>query len=203
MRYEIKRATAEHASDLAKLLLDASSGVIEAIYGGLIPGEPTWKSVERRFHRLGTTGSFSNCYVATDGVTVFGGMHAHPMDDLLNDPPSHLIPEDRLWITGPFEKLDPAAAGTFHINFVSVFEPFRGKGIGSALIRRASREAARLMLDEVSLIVFDRNRRAVQLYEQLGFAEVARHPAPRHKAIGRDGDIILMVGRAAATQQKC
>jgi len=127
-----------------------------------------------------------------------GGLHVHPMDDLRKDPDGGLIPDDRHWITAPFEKLDPAAAGSFHVNFVSVFDDFQGRGIGKALLDFANREAARRRFDEVSLIVFEHNRRALDFYSRLGFAEVARHPAPRHKAIQFQCDLLMMVAPVSA-----
>ncbi len=193
MSYRLIEARAEHAPDLAALLMLASYGVIEALYGGLIEGQPTQKIVERRFHRAGTTGAFENCFVAVDGDRVLGGLHVHPMDDLRKDPEGGIIPPDRYWITAPFEKLDPAAAGSFHINFISVFEPHQGKGIGKALIDLAWREAARRRFKELSLIVFEQNRRALEFYHRLGFAEVARHPAARHKDIRYKCDVLMMV----------
>lgn len=193
MSVRLIEAQAEHAPDLASLLMLASYGVIEALYGGLIVGAPTEKIVEQRFHRAGTTGAFDNCFVALEGGRVVGGLHVHPMDDLRKDPEGGIIPPERHWITAPFEKLDPAAAGTFHINFVSVFEHHQGKGIGKALIELAWQEAARRRFKELSLIVFEQNQRALDFYHRLGFAEVARHPAPRHKAIQFKCDLLMMV----------
>lgn len=193
LTYEIGKANASHAPHLAKLLVQASGGVIDALYQGLMGDMPTWQIVERRFYRAGTSGHFDNCFVAHDGETVLGGMHIHPMDDLPGDPPDNLIPEDRYWVADPFYHLDPSAKGTFHVHFVSVFEPYRGQGVGTALIGLARSEAALRGFRELSLTVFEQNKAAVDLYRRLGFREVARHPGARHEAVTFGGDLLMMV----------
>ncbi|MEO1250145.1 MAG: GNAT family N-acetyltransferase, partial [Pseudomonadota bacterium] len=73
------------------------------------------------------------------------------------------------------------------------FEPYQGRGIGKALIDLAWKEASRRRFKELSLIVFEQNQRALDFYHRLGFAEVARHPAPRHKALQFKCDLLMMV----------
>ena len=59
--------------------------------------------------------------------------------------------------------------GTGHIPQVAVGAEFQARGLGSALMEMAFREAERQGYREVSLTVTDLNRGAVRLYERLGF----------------------------------
>ncbi|HEV2178026.1 MAG TPA: GNAT family N-acetyltransferase [Candidatus Sulfopaludibacter sp.] len=59
--------------------------------------------------------------------------------------------------------------GTGHIPQVAVAIAFQAKGLGSALMEIAFREAEAQGYHEVSLTVTDLNRGAVRLYERLGF----------------------------------
>jgi len=56
-----------------------------------------------------------------------------------------------------------------HINNVAVLPPLRGKGIGSALLRRAIAEAQQLGARRATLEVRASNEAARRLYERLGF----------------------------------
>lgn len=193
LSFDIGKAQASHTPELARLLIQASGGVIDALYAGLMGEKETWRIVESRFHRPHTSGHFTNCFVARQGETILGALHAHPMADLATDPPDRVIPKNRYWVAQPFYHLDPAAEGSFHVHFVSVFEPYRGQGVGTALIETACNEATRRGFPVLSLTVFEQNERAVALYERFGFGEVARHPAARHPAIGYGGHLLMML----------
>ena len=172
--------------------MEASGGVLEALYAGLMDDTPAWRMVERRFHRAGTSGHLGNCFVALGDGGVLGALHVHAMDDLADDPPDPIIPEERYGIAEPFHELDRAAAGSFHLHFLAVLEQNRGRGIGTVLIERARHLARQRRFPSLSLTVFEENARAVALYERLGFSEVARRPAPCHEAIRFEGDLLMM-----------
>ncbi len=193
MTSEIRAATRDDVPDLSKLLILAAGGVVDALYHGLIPGKPTNEIVERRLQREGTTGSYENCWVAVQDGRVVGELHAYPMDELENDPPDPLIPEERYAVLEPFDHLDPVAAGSYYINVVAVYPEFQGHGIGTQLLDLARAEAEARGFDQLSLVVAEQNRGAVWLYRRCGFEEAARHPAVRHEMIRYRGDMLLMM----------
>lgn len=157
MNHEIRPARPEDVADLAKLQVIAADGVIDAIYHDLIPGKPINEIIERRYHRLNTTGSYENCWVTELGREVVGALHAFPLDDMAKELPDPLVPEERFAVVETFDHLDPVAAGSFHINVVALYPAFRGRGIGT-----------------LSLAVFEENAGALRLYRPLGFEEADR-----------------------------
>ena len=70
---------------------------------------------------------------------------------------------------------------------------YRGLGIGTRLLNEAVRRARRQGLDRLSLICFEKNRKAYTLYERLGFRDLARRSIVPHPFLNyREGDAILM-----------
>ena len=193
MTTEIRPAARDDIPDLSKLLILAAGGIIDALYHGLIPGKPTNEIVERRLQREGTTGSFENCWVATHDGRVAGELHAYPMDDLKNDPPDDLIPEERFAVLEPFDRFDPLAAGSYYVNVVAVYPEFQGRGIGTKLLDLARAQAEARGFDKLSIVVAEENAGAVRLYRRAGYLEAARHPSARHELIRYAGDMLLML----------
>ena len=72
---------------------------------------------------------------------------------------------------------------------VVIQEEFRGVGLGEALMRSALREARRIGIWLVELEVISINRRAIRLYEKLGFRGAGVVPGK----VQRDGRLIDMV----------
>lgn len=60
------------------------------------------------------------------------------------------------------------ADGVMELDDLFILPDFRGRGIGSAVIRRCCEESAL----PVQLYVFQRNRGAFRLYERMGFRVV-------------------------------
>jgi len=56
-----------------------------------------------------------------------------------------------------------------HINNVAVLPQFRGRGVGTMLMRHVLAEGRRLGASRATLEVRASNRRAIELYERLGF----------------------------------
>jgi GNAT superfamily N-acetyltransferase len=152
----------------------AADGLFDAMYRGAIPLLPTCKIVEHRFHRLGITKSFENCWVATHGTRIVGGFNACPMDDEGADLPDPLYSQDRHHLTDAFEHLH--APGSFHLNILAVIEEYRGQGIGTKLLCLARSRAQDIGLREHSLIVFDHSCGNFVL---ISYAVSAARPTPR------------------------
>ena len=193
MTLVIRPARVDDSRLLAEMTLVATDGIVEALYEGLIPGKSTAEIVEQRVLASGTTGSYENCWIAEQVGAPLGVLHAYPMDDLENDPPNELVPEERFAVIEPFDHLDPQAAGSFYINLVAVQPEAQGRGIGSALIAQARQEAKRRGFTTLSLIVFEENQGALRLYERLGFTEGARHPSVAHPLIRHGGDLLMLL----------
>jgi ribosomal protein S18 acetylase RimI-like enzyme len=75
----------------------------------------------------------------------------------------------------------PIAWDSLYVISLAVVPEHRGKGIGSALLRRVVEEALDARLRSVSLDVAARNERAIRLYESEGFVTIGEERAPsRH-----------------------
>jgi ribosomal protein S18 acetylase RimI-like enzyme len=197
MDLDIRPATKTDIPDLSKLLLMATDGIVASLYEGVIPGLPTHEIVERRLARDGTCGSYANCWVAADthssGTRIAGKLHAYPMDDVQDDPPDPLVPEERYRVLEPFGALDEPAAGSYYINVIAVYPDYRRLGLGGRMLDLARDQAEARGFSQLSLAVFEENESAVRLYERRGFTVVARAPAPAHPLIPFSGDMLMMM----------
>jgi ribosomal protein S18 acetylase RimI-like enzyme len=190
MAIPIRPATVSDIPHLASFLLEATGGIIEAIYHGVIPERPTHQIVEHLFSRSGTVSSLANCWVAEQGSAVVGGLNAFPYDAFDQEPANPLFLEERRPLARIVGQL--RAPGSYYIRAIAVYPASRGAGVGRALLAHAHREGAAHGCLETSLHVFAENTRAVALYTRLGYTEVARRPAPTHALIRYGGDILLM-----------
>ena len=191
----LRRATEADVPDLARLLIIAAHGIIDALYCDLVPGVPTEKLFEWRFTQAGSARSYEYCWVAQQGLRTIGMVHAHPMDGLSDAPSDPRLTADRRTVLAPFVALGKAARGSYHINAVAVALEYRGSGIGNRLMALATSEAQRLGFADVSLLVFEQNSRAVALYRRLGFEIAGRSPVVPHPLVHHTGDLLLMMRR--------
>jgi ribosomal protein S18 acetylase RimI-like enzyme len=74
---------------------------------------------------------------------------------------------------------------------MSLIAPYRGQGIGRALLGRAIEEAAAWGVEKLGLSVFSSNLPAIGLYRSLGFAEDGRRERQYRLSIG-DVDEVMM-----------
>lgn len=188
---ELRPATEDDVPSLAPLVVMAGDGLFDALYQGAIPGVPTVKIIERRLHRIGTTKSYENCWVAAHQKKVVGGLNAYPIDAEAADPANPLLPPDRHYLMEPFKHLD--APGSFYLNTMAVIPEYRGHGVGTKLLSFARSHAQESGLRELSLLVFEQNTRAAALYNRFGFKVVKRRPAIAHELMRySSGNILLM-----------
>jgi RimJ/RimL family protein N-acetyltransferase len=76
---------------------------------------------------------------------------------------------------------------------ISVAKPWRGKGIGTALLQTLIEWAeANPLIEKLSLAVFANNKTAIRLYSKLGFIEEGRQPKEMKLGPGQYVDAILM-----------
>ena len=190
MQCSIRPAHIADIPHLATALMEASGGLVEAVYEGVIPGREAHLIVEHLFSRAESTTSVTHCLVAENEGRVLGSVHAFPMDAMGEGPPDPLVPEDRFYLYAPFEHMH--ADGSYYIMALAVYPEFQGSGIGQALMAEAETVARAKGFKVMSLNVFAQNTGAIRLYESLGYTEVAREPAVGHDKIRYGGDVLLM-----------
>jgi len=184
-------ARKEDAGTIARLYQISADGVADYIWTTLAePGEDPLAVGTRRYARAGTAFSYENCTLAKVGEAVAGMLVAFPM---------HLDPDaapasDPDPILAPYATLEED--NSYYVCGVALFPPYRGRGLGKALMRLAEAQARARGYAKLSLIVFERNEIARGLYEGLGYRETARAAIVPHPLIHySEGEAVLMVKR--------
>jgi ribosomal protein S18 acetylase RimI-like enzyme len=98
----------------------------------------------------------------------------------------------------PLVELEYQAPGTFYVNALAVFAPYRGRGIGASLLTIAQERAAAAGCDELSVQVFAENEGAERLYRRCGYAVVDRRPIIAHDCYPYSTEVLLMMRSTAA-----
>lgn len=174
---------------IARLFLMSSDGLAEYIWSRFeaSDGEVPLDIGARRFARDGVAFSWQNCLVAERGGAIVGMMHAFPMEAPASDAGPESDP-----VLRPYAELEDA--GSLYISGVAVEPPCRRVGVGAALMDAAELRAAMLGLSRVSLICFEANTIALDLYRQRGYREIARRAIVPHPTLHySDGAAILLV----------
>ena len=192
-------ARPEDCGAIAELFLIASDGLAAYIWGQVAEdGESPLETGRRRYAREGAAFSYQNCLVAEDNGRVIAMLHCFPM------PPRNKAEEksanDNTDVGG--EPVDPVLQpyaeledpGSLYVSGVAVRPEHRGRGIGRQLMERARARAESLGLSRSSLICFEANQVALQLYRRLGYVEVDRRAIVPHPSLHySEGDALLLV----------
>ena len=186
-------ATREDSRKIAELFGTASGGVAEYVWSTLAPEYPGLTPIEIGARRYaGEEGAFSykNCTVAQLGGEVVGMLHAFPMESA----PEEEADEDVDPVLKPYARLE--IPGSYYISAMAVTPEHRGKGLGKRMLEIAREQARDRGCRQVSLLVFEQNEGAVELYERHGFRVVDRAPVVSHKLIRYTGKVLLMTAIA-------
>jgi ribosomal protein S18 acetylase RimI-like enzyme len=183
-----RQATREDCLRIARLFMIASDGLAEYIWTRIeAPGLSLLEIGERRYARENTAFSYQNCLVAEKDGSVIGMLHSFPMDE----PAADSAGEEVDPVLAPYSELEDHAS--LYISAVAIFNEHRGLGIGTRLLEEACRRARTLGLDRLSLICFEKNTKAMSLYQRLGFRELDRRPIVPHPFLHyREGHAILL-----------
>mgnify|MGYP001818434013 FL=1 len=138
--------------------------------------------------------SYRNCMLAEvgghrAGLLLSFPLHARDPADKVASPPF-----DGSDVFAPFKYLE--APETWYICGVAVLPDHRGHGIGTALMNIAGQLARDHGYDRLSLVVFEENVTALNLYRRLGYEVIDRAPIVPHSLIRCRGDALLMVAPA-------
>ena len=178
-------ARKEDCAAIAALYRISSDGVADYIWTKLAsPGQDILDVGRARYEREESIFSYKNCTVVEVDGKIIGMLVAFPMyidpDNVEDDP-----------VLTPYSKLEEDSS--YYICGMALFEGYRGRGYGTALLALAEKQALREGFDKLSLIVFEQNTGAKRLYERTGYIEVTREPIYIHPLIHYTGDAILMV----------
>lgn len=137
--------------------------------------------------------SYRNAVVADREGKVAGMLLAYPLphpsaEDLagLDDLPALLR---------PLVDLEHQVPGSYYINALAVFPPYRSGGIGNAFLAIAEERARAAGCEALSLQVFAENEGACRLYQRSGFAIADRRPIIAHECYPYSTSVLLMTRR--------
>jgi ribosomal protein S18 acetylase RimI-like enzyme len=181
----IRPATAADAADLARFVDLASEGLARRFWAEIAePGEDIFAVGERRARRDEGSFSWRNAWIAEVGGAIAGGMVGYRLGEA-PEPVEEAPP-----IARPLVELENAALGSWYVNVLATYAPFRGRGVATALLQYAARAAGGTAL---SLIVADGNATARRLYAGFGFAERARRPIVKEGWESASSEWVLML----------
>jgi len=161
--HTLRPATRQDARHLAELVNYAGEGLPLFYWQSLAgPGEDPWAiGIERAARDKGAF-SYTHAVIATCDGEVAGAMIAYPIRSVASPEDYAAMPP----MFKPIQALEDIAVGTHYVSVLAVHPPFRGRGIGSLLLRRAEEQAAGTTM---SIAVSDGNPGARRLYERHGF----------------------------------
>ena len=139
--------------------------------------------------------SYRNCCVAEVAGQRAGMLLSFPMP--ARDPAYSASPPpfDGTDVFAPYKYLE--APDTWYVCGVALLPEYRGRGLGTALLRIARQQARDHGYERLSLVVFEENTAAARLYRRLGYLTMARAPIVPHPLIRAAGDTLLMVAPTA------
>lgn len=182
-------ARKEDSASVTALYSIASSGVADYAWSRFAePGEATLAAGRRGYERGDAEFGYWNCTVLEDEEHIAGMVCAYPVDG--DDRRQESDP-----VLAPYSDL--VENNSYYIVDMAVFPEYRGRGFGKQLLALAENDARDRGLEKISLIVFEQNSGAKQLYERSGFVERRRVTVCPHPLIHYTGDAILMVKEIA------
>lgn len=190
-------ARPEDCLRIAELFNVAGGGVPEYVWTSLAadyPGLSPLEIGEQRYLREDIAFSYRNTVVAEIDRAVVGILVAFPIE--IEDEPAPPEPVESPTETGapdvmrPFYELE--IPGSYYICAVALSPEHRNHGLGTCFMEIARQVARSNGLKTLSLIAFEQNRRAVKLYEKLGFEVVDSRPLVPHPLIQYTGNALLM-----------
>jgi ribosomal protein S18 acetylase RimI-like enzyme len=193
--FRLRDAVKMDCAEIAKLFLIASDGLAEYIWGKSVEAKldlerDILEVGEKRYAREGVDFSWQNCRIMEVNGRIAGMLMAYKVPDEVDvDAGSGNDVVDP--VLKPYTELE--IPGSFYVAGIAVHARYRGMGLGKQLMLDAQARAVRQELNTVSLICFEENVRAMQMYRKLGYREHDRRAIVPQKCLRyTEGHAILM-----------
>lgn len=171
----IREATAKDAPHLVRFINMAADDLPLHFWQRSVgAGGDPWAYGQERAARETGNFSYRNAWLAEQDGAVAACLLGYPAEDA----PADIAP-DTPAIFIPLLQLEALAPGSWYLNVLATYPPFRGQGCGSALLAHAETLARRSGFASISLITADTHTDARQLYAAKGYTEAARRPVVR------------------------
>lgn len=187
---QFRQARESDALDLACLIDCASRGLALWLWSTLC--KPGQSAIEVGRHRIRTLEASPLHYGAFSVAEIEGSLAGALTGRLIPIPHERGDSADLPDAFAPLLELEAVAAGSWYLNVIAVYPEFRGRGLGSALLRRAEESACLTNAAQMSLAVEEANAGAMKFYLGYGFEEWARRPYIPFPGSMDEGDWILL-----------
>jgi len=169
-RMQIREATAADAAHLVRFINMAADDLPLHFWQKTVgpEGDPWALGAERAARESGNF-SYRNAWLAEVEGEVAACLLGYPAEE----EPGPIAPETPA-IFVPLLQLEALAPGSWYLNVLATYAPFRGKGLGQALLAHAETVARQGGHGAISLIAADTHHAALRLYAAQGYHEVAR-----------------------------
>ena len=168
-RPHLRPARRSDAPDMARLGAVAGGGLSRYLWAQqAAPGEDLLAVGARRAARDEGAFSWTRTVIAELGGRTAGMLVTYRIAEE-PEPLADLPPMFR-----PLQALENRVPGSLYVNMLATYPAFRRRGVATALLAEAERQAA--SAGGLSLIVADDNHDARCLYRTSGFAEIAEEP---------------------------
>jgi len=167
---QIREATAADAAHLVRFINMAADDLPLHFWQKAVgpEGDPWALGAERAARESGNF-SYRNAWLAEVEGEVAACLLGYPAEE----EPGPIAPETPA-IFVPLLQLEALAPGSWYLNVLATYAPFRGKGLGRALLAHAETVARQGGHGAISLIAADTHHAALRLYAAQGYHEVAR-----------------------------
>jgi ribosomal protein S18 acetylase RimI-like enzyme len=185
----IRKGRRDDAPSLVRAVIMAGEGLPLHVWQSMArPGQSVHEVGIARAQRDKGSLSWRNAFIAEIGCVAVGALvgfsqpdEPQPTDDL---PPMFRV----------LQELENLAPGSHYVNVLAVFHPWQGRGIGRLLLRHFEDKVPDG--GTLSIIVANRNERALDLYLSEGYAETARRPIVKEGGWECDSDEWILLTRA-------
>lgn len=184
-------ARKEDAPALAQLIEIAGEGIPSFLWSQQARDGQTALDVgAERAARDDANFSYRNTVVAHVDGKIAGMLLAYPLP-APTDEDLAALPEIPALLR-PLVELEYQVPGSFYVNALAVFEPYRRLGIGRALLGIAEARAGAAGCDRLSVQVFAENHGAYRLYLRCGYTVADRRPIIAHECYPYSSEVLLM-----------
>ncbi len=183
--FTFHQATPDHAEQIAKIVADVASGVVEHLLDKLIPGLTGQHFLSVAFMKGEGAYDAKNviCSLSDEEITAL--LFCYPSEEhRIPTLMESFVPSKRLKPVRPI--LENAVPESLYINTIWLAEDLRGNGHAAALMLEAQSRCRALDRRRISLFCWNDNERGMRFYARQGFELVEYFPPEKLSLPGHE-----------------
>ncbi|MGD9157423.1 MAG: GNAT family N-acetyltransferase [Desulfobacteraceae bacterium] len=181
----------EDSEKIAEMIDAASDGVVEFLFHDLVPGMSPFQVIAHNLKNNNYPHTYKSALVACDGDDLIGMALSYPsLYHKITEEMRSFFPADRLDHLSHF--YSSRINNSWFLDALCVIHSYRRRGIGEKLISLTKEKAIENEFNILSLIVFEDNSSAIQVYKKTGFDIVGEVELRSNKFIKHNTGCFLM-----------